>query len=64
LTKADRAKRKALAARLDSEIDSSDIEMTDEQWKMSSVDIFIARAMVNCRQPHTISNRNSGNAAR
>jgi uncharacterized protein (DUF4415 family) len=34
LTKADRARLKALAARPDSEIDSSDIpEMTDEQWK-------------------------------
>jgi hypothetical protein len=34
LTKADRAKLKALAARPDSEIDTSDIpEMTDEQWK-------------------------------
>jgi len=33
-TKADRAKLKALAARPDSEIDTSDIpEMTDEQWK-------------------------------
>jgi uncharacterized protein (DUF4415 family) len=34
LTKADRTKLKALAARPDSEIDTSDIpEMTDEQWK-------------------------------
>jgi len=34
LTKADRRKLKALAARPDSEIDTSDIpEMTDEQWK-------------------------------
>jgi uncharacterized protein (DUF4415 family) len=34
LTKADRAKLKALAARPDSEIDTSDIpEMTEEQWK-------------------------------
>jgi len=34
LTKADRARLKALAARPDSEIDTSDIpEMTDEQWK-------------------------------
>lgn len=34
LTKADRAKLKALAARPDGEIDISDIpEMTDEQWK-------------------------------
>jgi uncharacterized protein (DUF4415 family) len=34
LTKADRAKLKALAARPDSQIDTSDIpEMTDEQWK-------------------------------
>jgi uncharacterized protein (DUF4415 family) len=34
LTKADRAKLKALAARPDSEIDTSDIpEMTDQQWK-------------------------------
>jgi uncharacterized protein (DUF4415 family) len=34
LTKADRAKLKALAARPDSDIDTSDIpEMTDEQWK-------------------------------
>jgi len=34
LTKADRAKLKALAARPDSGIDTSDIpEMTDEQWK-------------------------------
>jgi uncharacterized protein (DUF4415 family) len=34
LTKADRAKLKALAARPDSAIDTSDIpEMTDEQWK-------------------------------
>jgi uncharacterized protein (DUF4415 family) len=34
LTKADRAKLKALAARPDSEIDTSDIpEMTNEQWK-------------------------------
>jgi uncharacterized protein (DUF4415 family) len=34
LTKAQRAKLKALAARPDSEIDTSDIpEMTDEQWK-------------------------------
>jgi uncharacterized protein (DUF4415 family) len=34
LTKADRAKLKALAGRPDSEIDTSDIpEMTDEQWK-------------------------------
>jgi uncharacterized protein (DUF4415 family) len=34
LTKADRAKLTALAARPDSEIDTSDIpEMTDEQWK-------------------------------
>jgi hypothetical protein len=34
VTKADRAKLKALAARPDSEIDTSDIpEMTDEQWK-------------------------------
>lgn len=34
LTKADRAKLKALAARPDIEIDTSDIpEMTDEQWK-------------------------------
>ena len=34
LTKADRAKLKALANRPDSEIDTSDIpEMTDEQWK-------------------------------
>jgi hypothetical protein len=34
LTKADRAKLKALAARPESEIDTSDIpEMTDEQWK-------------------------------
>jgi uncharacterized protein (DUF4415 family) len=33
LTKADRAKLKALAARPDSEIDTSDIpEMTEEQW--------------------------------
>src|ERR1700722_9230918 len=33
LTKADRAKLKALAARPDSEIDTCDIpEMTDEQW--------------------------------
>jgi uncharacterized protein (DUF4415 family) len=34
LTKADRAKLKALAARPDREIDTSDIpEMTEEQWK-------------------------------
>jgi len=34
LTKADRARLKALANRPDSEIDTSDIpEMTDEQWK-------------------------------
>jgi uncharacterized protein (DUF4415 family) len=34
LTKADRARLKTLAARPDSEIDTSDIpEMTDEQWK-------------------------------
>jgi uncharacterized protein (DUF4415 family) len=34
LTKGDRAKLRALAARPDSEIDTSDIpEMTDEQWK-------------------------------
>lgn len=34
LTDADRAKLKALAARPDSEIDTSDIpEMSDEQWK-------------------------------
>jgi uncharacterized protein (DUF4415 family) len=34
LTKTDRAKLKALAARPDSEIDTSDIpEMTAEQWK-------------------------------
>ena len=34
LTKARRAKLKALAARPDSEIDTSDIpEMTEEQWK-------------------------------
>jgi uncharacterized protein (DUF4415 family) len=34
LTKAQRTKLKALAARPDSEIDTSDIpEMTDEQWK-------------------------------
>ena len=34
LTKADRAKLKALAARPDSEIETSDIpEMRDEQWK-------------------------------
>lgn len=34
LTKADRARLKALAARPDSEIDTSDIpETTDEQWK-------------------------------
>jgi uncharacterized protein (DUF4415 family) len=34
LTKAERAGLKALAARPDSEIDTSDIpEMTDEQWK-------------------------------
>jgi uncharacterized DUF497 family protein len=34
LTKADRGKLKALAARSDSEIDTGDIpEMTDEQWK-------------------------------
>lgn len=34
LTKADRAKLKALASRSDSEINTSDIpEMTDEQWK-------------------------------
>jgi hypothetical protein len=34
LTKADRMKLKALAARPDSEIDTTDIpEMTDEQWK-------------------------------
>src|ERR1039457_7692458 len=34
LTRADRAKLKALAARPDSEIDTSDIpEMTAEQWK-------------------------------
>jgi uncharacterized protein (DUF4415 family) len=34
LTQADRARLKALAARPDSEIDTSDIpEMTDEQWK-------------------------------
>jgi len=34
LTKADRTKLKALAARPDSEIDTSDIpEMTEEQWK-------------------------------
>ena len=34
LTKAERAKLKALAARPDSEIDTGDIpEMTDEQWK-------------------------------
>jgi uncharacterized protein (DUF4415 family) len=34
LTKAQRAKLKALATRPDSEIDTSDIpEMTDEQWK-------------------------------
>jgi hypothetical protein len=37
LTKARRAKLKALAARPDSEIDTSDIpEMTDEQWKNAS----------------------------
>jgi uncharacterized protein (DUF4415 family) len=36
LTKADRAKLRALAARPDSEIDTSDIpEMTDEQWKQA-----------------------------
>src|SRR5579863_5297870 len=36
LTKADRAKLKVLAARPDSEIDTSDIpEMTDEQWKQA-----------------------------
>jgi uncharacterized protein (DUF4415 family) len=34
LTKADRVKLKALAARADSEIDTSDIpEMTEEQWR-------------------------------
>src|ERR1700730_18434389 len=34
LTKADRARLKALAARPDNKIDTSDIpEMTDEQWK-------------------------------
>jgi uncharacterized protein (DUF4415 family) len=34
LTKADRARLNALAARPDSEIDTSDIpEMTDEQWQ-------------------------------
>jgi hypothetical protein len=34
LTKARRIKRKALATRPDSDIDTSDIpEMTDEQWK-------------------------------
>jgi uncharacterized protein (DUF4415 family) len=34
LTKAQRTRLKALAARPDSEIDTSDIpEMTDEQWK-------------------------------
>ena len=34
LTKADRARLKALAARPDREIDTNDIpEMTDEQWK-------------------------------
>ncbi|HWW15963.1 MAG TPA: hypothetical protein VN310_14980 [Candidatus Dormibacteraeota bacterium] len=34
LTKADRAKLKALAVRPDSEINTSDIpEMTDAQWK-------------------------------
>jgi uncharacterized protein (DUF4415 family) len=34
LTKADRTKLKAMAARPDSEIDTSDIpEMTEEQWK-------------------------------
>jgi hypothetical protein len=34
LTKADRAKLRALAARPDSEMDTSDIpEMTDKQWK-------------------------------
>ena len=34
LTKADRAKLKALAARPDSEIDTSDIpEMSDDQWR-------------------------------
>jgi uncharacterized protein (DUF4415 family) len=34
LSKADRARLKALAARPDSEIDTSDIpEMTNEQWK-------------------------------
>ncbi|HEY1657451.1 MAG TPA: BrnA antitoxin family protein [Candidatus Sulfotelmatobacter sp.] len=34
LTKADRARLKALAARPDNEIDTSDMpEMTDEQWK-------------------------------
>jgi hypothetical protein len=34
LTKAGRAKLKALAARPESEIDTSDIpEMTEEQWK-------------------------------
>jgi uncharacterized protein (DUF4415 family) len=34
LTKEDRARLKALAARPDSEIDTSDIpEMTEEQWK-------------------------------
>jgi uncharacterized protein (DUF4415 family) len=36
LTKAGRARLKALAARPDSEIDTSDIpEMTDEQWKQA-----------------------------
>jgi hypothetical protein len=34
LTKAQRTRVKALAARPDSEVDTSDIpEMTDEQWK-------------------------------
>jgi uncharacterized protein (DUF4415 family) len=41
LTKADRAKLKALAARPDSEIDTSDIpEMTDEQWRHARRDHF------------------------
>jgi uncharacterized protein (DUF4415 family) len=48
LTKADRAKLKALAARPDSEIDTSDIpEMTHKQWKNAQRGHFH-------RPPHTL----------
>jgi len=44
LTKAQRANLKALAARPDSEIDTSDIpELTDEQWKHAVRGGFIVR---------------------